>query len=45
MPSIHVGTGEIIGEVSPLVYGRFTEHLGPIVYDGLWSEKLFGRKF
>jgi alpha-N-arabinofuranosidase len=45
LPSIRVRTDEVIGAVSPLLYGHFTEHLGPIMYDGLWSEKLFGRKF
>lgn len=45
MPSIHLRPGTVLGEVPSMVYGHFTEHLGPIMYDGLWAEKLFGRKF
>ncbi len=43
--TIRVRTDRVLGEVSPLLYGSFAEHLVHIVYDGLWSEKLFGRKF
>jgi hypothetical protein len=27
------------------VYGQFAEHLGHIIYSGLWAEHLYGRKF
>ncbi len=43
--TIRVHADHVLGEVSPLLYGHFTEHLANIVYDGLWSEKIFGRKF
>ena len=33
---IEVFTGEPIGTVSPLLYGQFVEHLGGVVYDGIW---------
>ncbi|GAC1655621.1 MAG: alpha-L-arabinofuranosidase C-terminal domain-containing protein [Acidobacteriaceae bacterium] len=28
--------GEPIATISPLVYGHFTEHLGGVIYDGVW---------
>src|SRR6266513_4368967 len=27
---------EPIGTISPDVYGHFTEHLGGVIYDGIW---------
>ena len=33
---IEVLLGEPIGTVSPNIYGQFTEHLGGVIYDGLW---------
>ena len=27
------------GTISPNLYGHFTEHLGGVVYDGLWSAR------
>lgn len=45
MAKLTIDIGGVLGEVSPLLYGHFTEHLVNVVYDGLWSEKLFGRKF
>ncbi|MGA7413462.1 MAG: alpha-L-arabinofuranosidase C-terminal domain-containing protein [Bryobacteraceae bacterium] len=33
---IEVFTSETIGTVSPLLYGQFVEHLGGVVYDGVW---------
>lgn len=27
---------EPIGEISPLIYGHFTEHIGGVIYDGVW---------
>jgi alpha-N-arabinofuranosidase len=43
--AVRVRTTAVLGDVPPLIYGHFTEHLGPILYDGMWAEKLFGRKF
>ncbi len=34
-----------IGEVSPHLYGRFSEHLATVVYGGIWAELLRHRKF
>src|SRR6476659_4776137 len=29
-------TGEQIGQISPNIYSHFVEHLGGVVYDGIW---------
>ncbi|GAC1701936.1 MAG: alpha-L-arabinofuranosidase AbfB [Candidatus Acidiferrum sp.] len=33
---IDVLLGETLGTISPNVYGHFAEHLGGVVYDGMW---------
>ena len=33
---IEVLVGEPIGKISPDIYGHFVEHLGGVVYDGIW---------
>src|SRR5665213_1896727 len=33
---IVIFTGEPIGEISPNIYGQFTEHIGGVIYDGIW---------
>ncbi len=33
---IEVLAGEEIGTISPNIYGHFAEHLGGVVYDGIW---------
>jgi alpha-N-arabinofuranosidase len=33
---IEVLIGEEIGTISPNIYGHFAEHLGGVVYDGIW---------
>lgn len=33
---IEVLIGEEIGTISPHIYGHFAEHLGGVVYDGIW---------
>lgn len=33
---IDVLTGEPIGTIAPEIYGHFVEHLGGVVYDGIW---------
>jgi alpha-N-arabinofuranosidase len=33
---IEVLTGEPIGTIAPEVFGHFVEHLGGVVYDGVW---------
>jgi alpha-N-arabinofuranosidase len=33
---IDVLTDEVVGTISPNIYGHFVEHLGGVVYDGIW---------
>ena len=33
---IEVLLGEPIGTIAPEIYGHFVEHLGGVVYDGIW---------
>ena len=33
---VEILAGEPIGEISPNVYGQFTEHIGGVIYDGVW---------
>src|SRR5215510_12924631 len=33
---IEILTGEPIGTISPNIYSHFVEHLGGVVYDGIW---------
>jgi alpha-N-arabinofuranosidase len=33
---IEILTGEPVGTISPDIYGHFVEHLGGVVYDGVW---------
>ncbi len=33
---IEILTGEPIGTIAPEIYGHFTEHLGGVIYDGIW---------
>ena len=33
---IEVLTGEPIGRIAPEIYGHFVEHLGGVVYGGIW---------
>lgn len=33
---VEVLIGEPIGKISPDIYGHFVEHLGGVVYDGIW---------
>src|SRR6266436_5580341 len=33
---IDVLINEPIGQISPNIYGHFVEHLGGVVYDGIW---------
>ena len=33
---IEILTGEPIGTIAPEIYGHFTEHLGGVIYDGVW---------
>ncbi len=33
---IEVLLGEVLGTISPNIYGHFLEHLGGVIYDGVW---------
>src|SRR5260370_41001978 len=33
---VEVLIDEPIGTISPDIYGHFTEHLGGVIYDGIW---------
>ena len=33
---VEILADEPIGEISPLIYGQFTEHIGGVIYDGVW---------
>src|SRR5262249_59806150 len=33
---IEILLDEPIGRIAPEIYGHFTEHLGGVVYDGIW---------
>jgi alpha-N-arabinofuranosidase len=35
-PSVSVLLDEPIGTIRPAVYGQFTEHIGGVIYDGIW---------
>jgi alpha-N-arabinofuranosidase len=35
---IKIDTEQIIGEVDPLLFGNFTEHLGRCIYGGIFEE-------
>jgi len=36
---VEVLLDEPIGQISPNVYGHFTEHIGGVIYDGVWVGK------
>ncbi|TVY07888.1 alpha-N-arabinofuranosidase [Paenibacillus cremeus] len=36
MTSISIRLDEEIGRINPNIYGHFVEHLGGVVYDGIW---------
>src|ERR1041384_7302778 len=33
---IEILLGEPIGRIAPEIYGHFAEHLGGVIYDGIW---------
>lgn len=33
---IEIFINEPVGTISPAIYGQFTEHIGGVVYDGIW---------
>lgn len=36
MNKIHIILPELIGKINPNIYGHFIEHLGGVIYDGVW---------
>src|SRR5262245_64399153 len=34
---VEILLNEQIGQISPDIYGHFVEHLGGVVYDGIWE--------
>ncbi len=42
---ISVQPDRVIGEISPLIYGQFIEHIESCVYNGIWAEMVEDRKF
>ena len=37
--TITVKTDQSVGVINPCIYGHFTEHLGGVIYDGIWVGK------
>lgn len=37
--TITVNTDRSVGVINPNIYGHFTEHLGGVIYDGVWVGK------
>ena len=33
---IEIFPNEPVGAISPNIYGQFTEHIGGVIYDGVW---------
>jgi hypothetical protein len=33
---ITIVSDEIVGEITPNIYGHFTEHIGDVICDGIW---------
>lgn len=36
MKTLYVVGPAVIGEVNPNIYGHFSEHIGGVIYDGIW---------
>ncbi len=34
--AINIKADQVIGTINPDIYGHFTEHIGGVVYDGIW---------
>lgn len=37
--TIKVKPDQVIGTINPNIYGHFTEHIGGVIYDGIWVGK------
>ena len=36
MNTVEIVANETIGTINPSIYGHFTEHIGGVIYDGIW---------
>ena len=36
MNKLYIFTPDKLGTISPGIYGHFSEHLGGVIYDGIW---------
>ena len=34
--TVKINIDEKIGTISPYIYGHFAEHIGGVIYDGVW---------
>ena len=39
MEKLYLMFPEELGEIAPEVYGHFSEHIGGVIYDGIWVGK------
>ena len=39
MRKLYVVFPDEIGTIAPEIYGHFTEHIGGVIYDGIWVGK------
>ena len=39
MKKIYLMYPQVIGKIAPQIYGHFTEHIGGVIYDGIWVGK------
>ena len=39
MKKIYLMYPKVVGSIAPEIYGHFTEHLGSVIYDGIWVGK------
>lgn len=37
--TVEIIANETIGTINPNIYGHFTEHIGGVIYDGIWVGK------
>ena len=43
--TVNIDAQKTAPPVSKYIYGGFIEHIGPLIYRGLWSEMIDDRKF
>lgn len=36
MNKIQINTADVVGTVAPEIFGHFAEHIGGVIYDGIW---------